>query len=522
MIFFKQATNRICGSLDIETSLKNCLIYLKNHIPVDGMAINIYDPDTHSVKNLAMVSELEDFGIKAFSPIKLSDNAVNFIETLAPKPEQVHILNTPSEQVVADLVWKAMGTPEISMLLLHPIIDRLKLGVIFAFCKGFNRYEPEHAHRFALLHDPFAMAMSNFLKHREVIRYKEVLADDNRYLNRRLREVSGDEIIGKDKGLKQTMELVGKVAPLSSHVLLLGETGVGKEIIANAIHYTSPRANKAFIKVNCGAIPPELIDSELFGHEAGAFTGAVSRKRGRFERADKGTLFLDEIGELPPQAQVRLLRVLQHMQIERVGNADPISVDIRIIAATHRNLEAMVNDGSFRKDLWFRLNVFPIRIPALRHRLSDIPDLVHFLIRRKANMMNIPVPMDPTSASLAELATYDWPGNVRELENLVERALIFHLTAPAKTPLSFSDFFSPQAATYALPNDEEHEDDLDLDRAIKRQIKKALATANGKVKGPSGAAALLGINPSTLRNRMKKLEIPFGKGAKEIYTAESK
>jgi len=510
MIFFKQATNRICGSLDIETSLRNCLTYLKDHIPVDGMVINIYDPETQTVKNLAMVSELEDAHLEAFRPIKLSDAAVEYIETLSPRPERVHILNTPREQVVADLVWKAMGTPEISMLLFHPIIDRLKLGVIFAFCRGFNRYEPRHAERFALLHDPFAMAMSNSLRHREVLKYKEILADDNRYLNRRLQEVSGDEIIGRDKGLKQTMELVQKVAPLSSQVLLFGETGVGKEVIANAIHYASPRANNPFIKVNCGAIPPDLIDSELFGHEPGAFTGAVKRKRGRFERADKGTLFLDEIGELPPQAQVRLLRVLQHMQIERVGNATPVSVDIRVIAATHRNLEAMVDAGSFRKDLWFRLNVFPIRIPALRHRLADIPDLVHFLIRKKAKEMNIPVPPDPPPAAMAELSAYDWPGNVRELENLIERSLIFNLTAPKGTPLDFYDI-SPGLSVPLEQETDSGDENFNLDLAVKRQIKKALVVANGKVKGPDGAATLLGINPSTLRNRMKKLGIPFGR-----------
>lgn len=511
MIFFKQATNRICGSLDIETSLKNCLAYLKDHIPVDGMAINIYDPDTRSVKNLAIVSELENTGVTAFSPVKLPDSAVEYIETLTPEPERAHILNTPREQVVADLVWKAMGAPEISMLLLHPIIDRLKLGVVFAFCRGFNRYTAGHAERFALLHDPFAMAMSNSLQHREVLRYKEILADDNQYLNQRLREISGNEIIGCDNGLKQTMGLVRKVAPLSSHVLLLGETGVGKEVIANAIHQASPRANSPFIKVNCGAIPPDLIDTELFGHEAGAFTGAVSRKRGRFERADKGTLFLDEIGELPPQAQVRLLRVVQHMQIERVGNAAPVSVDIRIIAATHRNLEAMAGQGRFRKDLWFRLNVFPIRIPALRHRLTDIPDLVHFLIRRKAGQMNIPVPPDPNPATLAELSTHDWPGNVRELENLIERALIFNLAAPAGTPLNRFDLPPGLSDRTAPQYEQAGQEDLNLDLAVKRQITKALAAANGKVKGPDGAAALLGVNPSTLRNRMKKLGISFGR-----------
>jgi transcriptional regulator with GAF, ATPase, and Fis domain len=511
MIFFQQVTTRICGSLDIHTTLRNCFDYLKDHMPVNGMAINIYDPHSRSVKNLAMVSDLNDDNIKAFGPVKLSKKAVDFIESLPPEPGGARILNSPNEQAVAHLVWKAMGEPEISMLLLHPIIDEVKLGVVFVFSKGFNRYKPEHAKRFTLLHDPFAMAVSNFLKHQEVLKFKEKLADDNRYLNRRLHEISGDEIIGSNQGLKQVMDMVNQVAPLSSQVLLLGETGVGKEVIANAIHYASSRAGNPFIKVNCGAIPAELIDSELFGHEIGAFTGAVGKKRGRFERADKGTLFLDEIGELPPQAQVRLLRVLQHKQIERVGSTALIPVDIRIIAATHRDLKEMVQAGTFREDLWFRLNVFPIFIPALRDRSCDIPDLIRFLIRRKAKEMNISIPPDPLPASIETLKNYPWPGNVRELENLIERALIFNLAAQPGTPLSFPGNDVPPLAHKSDDRTEFLQEDLNLDNGMRRLIRKALAASDGKVKGMQGAAALLGINPSTLRNRMKKLGISFGR-----------
>ena len=215
-----------------------------------------------------------------------------------------------------------------------------------------------------------------------------MLADDNRYLYDELRSVSGDEIIGSDFGLKTVMEMVRQVAPLDSPVLLLGETGTGKEVIANAIHYSSPRKDGPFIKVNCGAIPETLLDSELFGHEKGAFTGAISQKRGRFERADKGTIFLDEIGELPLQAQVRLLSVLQTREIERVGGTSPIPVDIRIISATHRDLEEMIASRRFREDLWFRLNVFPITIPPLRQRREDIPALLHHLMERKSRELS--------------------------------------------------------------------------------------------------------------------------------------
>ena len=218
--------------------------------------------------------------------------------------------------------------------------------------------------------------------------------------------------------------MVRLVASLNSPVLLLGETGVGKEVIANAIHYSSPRKDGPFIKVNCGAIPDTLIDSELFGHEEGAFTGATTKKRGRFERAHKGTILLDEIGELPPPAQIRLLRVIQNKEVERVGGTKPIPVDIRVIAATHRNLKEMVSKNEFREDLWFRLNVFPITIPPLRERKEDIHALVQHFAERKSKELKFHTVPTLATGAIDRLKSYHWPGNVRELENVVERALI--------------------------------------------------------------------------------------------------
>ena len=300
------------------------------------------------------------------------------------------------------------------------------IGELGLLADGLNQYNNEHARLLRLLHEPFAIAMSNALKHKEVIRFKDMLADDNRYLHGQLRELSGDEIVGSQFGLKAVMDMVNQVAPLDSPVLLLGETGTGKEVIANAIHYSSPRKDGPFIKVNCGAIPETLLDSELFGHEKGAFTGAISQRRGRFERADKGTIFLDEIGELPLQAQVRLLHVLQKKEIERVGGTSSIPVDIRIISATHRNLEEMIASGRFREDLWFRLNVFPITIPPLRQRREDIPALVHHFIDRKSMELKLTERPVLAPGAIDRLIAYDWPGNVRELENMIERALIQH------------------------------------------------------------------------------------------------
>ena len=251
----------------------------------------------------------------------------------------------------------------------------------------------------SLLNEPFAIAFSNTLKHQEVLRLKDLLADDNRYLHRELLHLSGEEIVGADFGLKRVIEMVRQVAPLNSPVLLLGETGVGKDVIANAIHYSSPRKDGPLVKVNCGAIPETLLDSELFGHEKGAFTGAISQKRGRFERANQGTIFLDEIGELPSPAQVRMLRVLQYKEIERVGGTNPIPVDIRLIAATNRNLEEMVKTKQFREDLWFRLNVFPIHIPPLRERKEDIPALVRHFVKRKSRELKLAYTSSPCPRS---------------------------------------------------------------------------------------------------------------------------
>jgi transcriptional regulator with GAF, ATPase, and Fis domain len=382
-----------------------------------------------------------------------------------------------------------------------------KLGALVLLAQGRNRFSEEHARLFSLLNEPFSIAVSNTLKHQEILRLKDLLADDNRYLHRELLRLSGDEIVGADFGLKGVMGMVREVAPLGSPVLLLGETGVGKDIVANAIHYSSPRKDGPFVKVNCGAIPETLLDSELFGHEKGAFTGAISQRRGRFERANGGSIFLDEIGELPPQAQVRMLRVLQYKEIERVGGTNPISVDIRLIAATNRNLEEMVKAKQFREDLWFRLNVFPIRVPPLRERKEDIPALVHHFINRKILELRLPVPPPLAHGVIDRLMAYHWPGNVRELENVIERALILS----KGQPLSFDDLARGKSNDRSLIQVEPQDAPLKLDEVTSQHIRRVLEMTKGKVHGKGGAAEMLGINPSTLRNRMNQLGIPYGR-----------
>jgi transcriptional regulator with GAF, ATPase, and Fis domain len=351
--------------------------------------------------------------------------------------------------------------------------------------------------------------MSNTLRHREIIKLKDLLTDDNRYLQSELQRLSGDEVIGANFGLKDVIHKVQQVASLDSPVLLLGETGTGKDVVANFIHYSSARSDGPFISVNCGAIPDTLIDSELFGHEKGAFTGALSQKRGRFERANKGTILLDEIGELPLQAQVRLLKVLQSKEIERVGGVKTIPLDIRIIAATNRHLEEMVNLHQFREDLWFRLNVFPIWIPPLRDRKEDIPALLQHFISLKARELKLPTIPTLSPGATDPLMEYHWPGNVRELENVIERAMILNPTGS----LTF-EHLNPEQKKKTLEMGVQSEEIDNLDEVISRHIRRVLSKTKGKVNGPDGAAAFLGINPSTLRNRMKKLGINYGRKSK--------
>ncbi len=509
--FFHEATKKICGSLDIQEVLTDCLGFFQQYIPVDSIAMNIYDQQTHSILTVATVGMS---GLKRTeAPIPLPYEASQALIDDKWK-EPVEIINHPENDPIARFVWQAMGEQDMSFMGLKLMLDEQRLGVVVLTAKDFDRYDHEHARLVKLLHDPFAIALANTLQHQEVLRLKDMLADDNQYLSRQLHRISGDEIIGSEFGLKYVMDMVRQIAPQQSQVLLLGETGVGKEVIANAIHYSSPRAKGPFIKLNCGAIPENLIDSELFGHEKGAFTGALALKRGRFERANKGTLFLDEIGELPLSAQVRLLRVLQTKEIERVGGAQPIPVDVRIITATHRDLPAMVSRGEFREDLWFRLNVFPITIPPLRQRKSDIPALTHFFMEKKAREMNFQEQPVLLPGTLEKLQNHNWPGNVRELENLVERTLIQNISGSPGKPLAFGPLLPGLSISSSVPDPVAQNTDtatLLLDDAMRQHIKVVLDLCGGKVQGEKGAAAMLGINPNTLRNRMKKLGVAYGR-----------
>lgn len=506
-LFFREATLRLCSSLDIELALKRCYEYIRLFIPVQRMGLDLVDIEENTLKFLAHVGD--DLPEKYEPILHLPEKGRRERAAVLKSGDPIVILNRPDTTLLPKELLARLGQQEnYSHMRMTLVLEGNQIGYLGLIAYGVDQYTDEHARLLGLLREPMSIAMSNALQYQEVMRLKQMLADDNRYLLGELRSVSGDEIIGADFGLNMVMRMVEQVAPLDSPVLLLGETGTGKELIANAIHSSSQRKEGPFIKVNCGAIPETLLDSELFGHEKGAFTGAISQSRGRFERADKGTIFLDEIGELPPQAQVRLLHVLQRKEIERVGGTRSIHVDIRIISATHRDLQQMVGAGQFREDLWFRLNVFPIIIPPLRHRKGDIPYLAHHFINRKS--MDLKLKERPTLASDAidRLLAYDWPGNVRELENTVERALIQHR---AGSPLSFRELIPLAVPDRAVQVQGRDEPLVSLDEMNTSHIRRAMKEAGGKIYGPGGAAQLLNINPNTLRKRMDKLGIPYGR-----------
>jgi transcriptional regulator with GAF, ATPase, and Fis domain len=509
--FFRQAALQILSTLDLSKAVERCFSYLSLVMPVDWMGLHLYQADLASVRTVVIAT-------------KEGTRVVDILTSIPPEGREFVIKNLhtgnvkillrsnpdPVLHMLADLFDEQLQRkPTQSGVFMPLILDGQDIGSLAIITYGETAHTEEHARLVSLLKEPFAIALSNALRHEEVLRLKERLADDNRHLQGEVKRLSGDGLSGTAVGLKDVMKKAAQVAHLSSPVLLLGETGVGKEIVANAIHNRSMRRGGPFVRVNCGAIAETLLDSELFGHEKGAFTGAISLKRGIFERADKGTVLLDEIGELSLQAQVKLLRVLQHKEFERVGGSGPVKVDIRIIAATHRNLEDMVREGTFREDLWFRLNVFPIVIPPLRERKSDIPALVDHFIDRKSDELGIKNPPRLSPGAIDLLMAYDWPGNVRELENIVERALIVN---KAGEPLSFDNLLPHRETKGKIVFPLGDDASLLMDDAMARHIKYVLDLTKGKVHGKGGAAELLGINTSTLRARMKNLGISFGRG----------
>ncbi len=504
--FFREMTLRICGSFDIKQALSQAFKYLQEHIPVDAIGLGFNDSEFTKIQVIAKMRRKGARFIWAGGGdrIVLPDAAVNFMRNLPTDFPSVFAVNSPAEQHPA-MREVYPGIADNSALFLRLEVQDGLAGVLLISAQGNNRYSKDHTHLMELIREPFAIAMANARRYQELERMKNLLSEDNQALTADLKRIAATEVVGADFGLREVMEMVRHIAPSNSTALLLGETGTGKEVIANAIHMSSPRSRKPMITMQCGAIPDTLLDSELFGHEKGAFTGASERKRGRFERADGGTLFLDEIGELSPEAQVKLLRVIQEQKFERVGGTKTITVDTRIIAATHRDLEQMVRDGKFREDLWYRLNILPIRIPPLRLRREDIPSLVQYFVHRKTQEMNLQYAPRIPRETLDRMQAYDWPGNIRELQNIVERALILSNSGSLLVPS-----LSPHPHPSNRNIDREEEPLLSLDEVVADHIRMVLDRVKSRISGKGGAADILKMNPSTLYFRMKKLGINRG------------
>jgi formate hydrogenlyase transcriptional activator len=468
-----------------------------------------------------------------FLSLVLHDAASNtmrlhVLETVEPVPPGTVII-LPPEEDPAGLVWQTqqpLVTSRLAELGRWPrLLERVqpygvqsccwlplttarrRLGTLVFTCKQLSAYDTADLDFLHQVANQVAVAVENALAFqqiaadfREIQALKDKLARENAYLEEEVRaENNFGEIVGESAALRRVLKEVETVAPTNSTVLICGETGTGKELIARALHELSPRQGRTFVKLNCAAIPTGLLESELFGHEKGAFTGAICQKMGRFELAHQGTLFLDEVGDISPELQPKLLRVLQEQEFERLGSTRTIKVDVRLVAATNRDLARMVQGGAFRADLYYRLNVFPVVLPALRERPEDIPRLVRHFTQKFARRMGRRIETIPT-AVMDALVSYPWPGNVRELQNVIERAVILSPGTSLQVPPGDLQPVATQAAAPASAA-------LTLADAEREHILGALRETGWVVGGPKGAAARLGMKRSTLFKKMQKLGI---------------
>ena len=502
-----------CRHLELGESISTLAPILFRKLPVDLVIVRRIDADAGVVETIAG-GVCGTGSTPPYLRDELSNQAMN---RLLQWSQQNQIQRVLPDSPLAQVVGLSLANFDGSVLAGPLISDEGPVGILVLVARSPHSFDDKHEGMMKLLLEPFTIWFENDRRLRELRAQREAAEADKASLLARLgRTDLNDTIVGADTGLKLVMDQVELVARADVPVLILGETGSGKEVVARAIHSSSRRSNGPFLRVNCGAIPGDLVDSELFGHEKGSFTGAIALRKGWFERADGGTLFLDECGELPPAAQVRLLRILQDGTFERVGGEQQIHVNVRVVAATHRNLEQMVREGKFREDLWYRLAVFPIYLPALRERLADIPDLAtHFSIK-SSRRLGLP-PVFPTPEDIQLLASYRWPGNIRELSAVIERAALLGegKRLDIVTALGISGVEKKETTTSAptRPRTEinVNEPFPSLDEAMANHIQAALERCKGRIEGTKGAAHILGINPHTLRARMRKLGVDWSR-----------
>jgi len=509
-------TARITSSLDRREVLRAIAANIREVIHADAVTVVLPDAGSEKFRVLAM-----DFpqgkGLVKEELLVTPSAAVNrALETLKPV-----VINTWEPNELGSEASDIVAAEGIKAFCNIPLVNRGRaLGILSILRTTETPFSPEDVDFLSRASGQIAIAIENALAYRQISELNDKLAQEKLYLEEEIRsDFNFENIVGNSPALKHVLELVETVSSSDSTVLLLGETGTGKELIARAIHDRSRRKGRTFVKLNCAAIPTGLLESELFGHEKGAFTGAISQKVGRMELADQGTLFLDEVGDIPIEIQPKLLRALQEREFERLGSTHTRRVNIRLIAATNRDLEKMIAAREFRSDLYYRLHVFPIRIPPLRERREDIPQLVSYFVQKFAKQMQKKIEAI-SPAAMKGLTAWEWPGNIRELENFIERAVIItrgrSLDAPIgelrKTnTIEFSRAGHHEAEEVAGERTNSRSDKNSVadeyERKQRDEIIRALTACKGRVGGADGAAARLGMNRTTLLSRMKRFGI---------------
>src|SRR6201998_202709 len=507
-----QINNAIITNLTQQALLRSISEALRPVISFDRCAITLYQPERDSFRFLAVEGELHSDYFRTGQEFSRNETCGSWVFD-----HQRPLVRRDLEKEQQYPNERRLSAEGIQSMCVVPLVLHAKcIGLLSIVGQQKDLYSDEDALFFSQVANPVALAVQNMQSYQEIANLKARLEKENVYLREEVRaEHNFEEIVGNSPALLKVLHAVEQVAPTESTVLIYGETGTGKELVARAIHSRSSRNGRALVSVNCSAISAGLVESELFGHMKGAFTGAIERRIGRFELANGGTIFLDEIGELSLETQVKLLRVLQEHEFEPVGSSHPLRVDVRVIAATNRNLHEAARAGQFRSDLFFRLNVFPIELPPLRERRSDIPQLVGFCLSQFSKRLGKKI--DGVSReSMENLVNYPWPGNIRELQNVIERAMI----VSADSTLRLDRDLIPVVA--AAKGMEAHEADaqedrkadiespkplLTLDEVERNHILAALEHAHRVVDGPKGAARILNLHPNTLRHRMDKLGI---------------
>ena len=493
-----EVNNTIVSVLDLHQLLNAVSASLRRLVPHEYASLSLYDRETHRLQIHAL-----DFPVS--KGLLLEGLSVGVDESPTGRAlmtgQPVFINRDDVKEFGSDIARRILDEGLKSACCLPLISHDRPLGTLVVASLEEDNFPAKDAELLQHVANQIAIAVENSLAYNEEVKRANQLSEEKLYLQDEIRsEYNFEEIIGESAGLKNILGQLQTVAPTDSTILILGETGTGKELIARAIHHLSTRRERTLVKVNCAAIPTGLLESELFGHEKGAFTGAIAQRVGRFELAHRGTLFLDEVGDIPLELQPKLLRVLQEQEFERLGSPRTIKVDVRLVAATNVDLARKAADHQFRMDLYYRLNVFPIVIPPLRERREDIPLLVRYFAQKYARRMKKPIDTVPVKA-MAALTEYHWPGNVRELENFIERAVILSRGAELQLPLAELKQRTkiPEAATSnGLAT---------LEHAEREHIMRALGESRWVIGGPSGAAARLGMKRTTLQSRMRKLGI---------------